>query len=85
MLTFNVVLTMMMMTRVLMSRVDVVDSGVNGVHSDRVELEEIMMTSVLTVVMTMMILVLMMMMTMTLEVIVMNLVLTMLGVDDDNQ
>jgi hypothetical protein len=28
---------MMMMTRVLMSRVDVDDSGVNGVHSDRVE------------------------------------------------
>ena len=74
---------MMMMTRVLMSRVDVDDSGVNGVHSDRVELEEIMMTLVLTVV-TMMILVLMMM-TMTLVVIVMNLVLTMLGVDDDNQ
>ena len=78
---------MMMMTRVLISRVDVDDSGVNvnGVHSDRVELEEIMMTLVLTVVMTMMILVLMMMMTMTLVVIVMNLVLTMLGVDDDNQ
>ena len=35
---------MMMMTRVLMSRVDVDDSGVNGVHSDRAELEEIMMT-----------------------------------------
>ena len=50
---------MMMMTRVLMSRVDLNDSGVNGVHSDRVELEEIMMTLVLTVVMTMMILVLM--------------------------
>ena len=50
---------MMVMTRVLMSRVDVDDSGVNGVHSDRVELEEIMMTLVLTVVMTMMILVLM--------------------------
>ena len=49
----------MMMTRVLMSCVDVDDSGVNGVHSDRVELEEIMMTLVLTVVMTMMILVLM--------------------------
>ena len=47
---------MMMMTRVLMSRVDVDDSGVNGVHSDRVQLEEIMMTLVLTVVMTMMIL-----------------------------
>ena len=47
------------MTRVLMSRVDLDDSGVNGVHSDRVELEEIMMTLVLTVVMTMMILVLM--------------------------
>ena len=76
---------MMMMTRVLMSCVDVDDSGVNGVHSDRVELEEIMVTLVLTVVMTMMILVLMMMMTMTLVVIVMNLVLTMLGVDDDNQ
>ena len=76
---------MMMMTRVLMSRVDVDDSGANGVHSDRVESEEIMMTLVLTVVMTMMILVLMMMMTMTLVVIVMNLVLTMLGVDDDNQ
>ena len=76
---------MMMMTRVLMSRVDVDDSGVNGVHSDRIELQEIMMTSVLTVVMTMMIMVLMMMMmTMTLVVIVMNLVLTMLGVDDDN-
>ena len=58
-LTFNVVLTMMMMTRVLMSRVDLDDSGVNGVHSDRVELEEIMMTLVLAVVMTMMILVLM--------------------------
>ena len=56
MLTFNVVLTMMMMTRVLMSHVDLYDSGVNGVHSDRVELEEIMMTLVLTVVMTMMIL-----------------------------
>ena len=42
-----------------MSRVDLDDSGVNGVHSDRVELEEIMMTLVLTVVMTMMILVLM--------------------------
>ena len=52
---------MMVMTRVLMSRVDLDDSGVNGVHSvtDRVELEEIMMTLVLTVVMTMMILVLM--------------------------
>ena len=50
---------MMMMTRVLMSRVDLDDSGVNGVHSDRVELEEIMMTLVLAVVMTMMILVLM--------------------------
>ena len=50
MLTFNVVLTMMMMTRVLMSRVDVDDSGVNGVYSDRVESEEIMMTLVLTVV-----------------------------------
>ena len=49
---------MMMMTRVLMSRVDLDDSGVNSVHSDRVELEEIMMI-VLTVVMTMMILVLM--------------------------
>ena len=73
-----------MMTWVLRSRVDVDDSDVNGVHSDRVELEEIMMTLVLTVVMTMMILVLMMM-TMTLVVIVMNLVLTMLGVDDDNQ
>ena len=83
-MTFNVVLTMMM-TRVLMSRVDVDDSGVNGVHSDRVELEEIIMTLVLTVVMTMMILVLMMMMTMTLVVIVMNLVLTMLGVDNDDQ
>ena len=83
MLTFNVVLTMMMMTRVLMSPVDVDDSGVNSAHSDRVELEEIMMTLVLTVVMTMMILVLMMMMTMTLVVIVMNLVLTMLGIDDD--
>ena len=34
-------------------------TGVNGVHSDRVELEEIMMTLVLTVAMTMMILVLM--------------------------
>ena len=77
---------MMMMTRVLMSRVDVDDSGANGVHSDRVELEEIMMTLVLTVVMTMMLLVLMMMMMMmTLVVIVMNLVLTMLGVDEDNQ
>ena len=42
-----------------MSRVDLDDSGVNSVHSDRVELEEIMMTLVLTVVMTMMILVLM--------------------------
>ena len=50
---------MMMMTRVFMSRVDLDDSGVNGVHSDRVELEEIMMTLVLTVAMTMMILVLM--------------------------
>ena len=77
---------MMMMTQVLMSHVDVDDSGVNGVHSESVELEEIMMTLVLTVVMTMMILVLMMMMmTMTLVVIVMNLVLTMLSVDDDNQ
>ena len=44
---------MMTMTRVLMSRVDLDDSGVNSVHSDRVELEEIMMTLVLTVVMTM--------------------------------
>ena len=78
---------MMMMTRMLMSRVDVDDSGFNGVHTsfDRVELEAIMMTLVLTVMMTMMILVLMMMMTMTLVVIAMNLVLTMLGVDDDNQ
>ena len=83
---FNVVLMMMKMNRVLMSRVDVDDSGVNGVHSDRVELEEIMMTLVLTVVIKKMILVLMMMMmTMTLVVIVINLVLTMLGVDDDNQ
>ena len=76
---------MMMMTWVLRSCVDVDDSDVNAVHSDRVELEEIMMTLVLTVVMTMMILMLMMMMTMTLVVIVMNLVLTLLGVDDDNQ
>ena len=52
MLTFNVVLTIMMSTRVLMSRFDIDDSGVNSVHSDRVELEEIMMTLVLTVVMT---------------------------------
>ena len=43
---------MMMMTRVLMSRVDVDDSGVNGVHSGwcrPCELEEIMMTLVLTI------------------------------------
>ena len=50
---------MMMMTRVFMSRVDLDDSGVNGVHFDRVELEEIMITLVLTVAMKMMILVLM--------------------------
>ena len=42
----------MMMTRVLMSRVDVDNFGVNGVHSgvDRIESEEIMMTSVLSVI-----------------------------------